>query len=491
MFVPYVTPDKLVWSCHLRSPLMFSQRRRVEMTKQRSLIFCAFTFLLTCACFNSVEGAYEDNYHITYPERIDGSRERRDLSTSEKGGHMDEASYQLNAFDKDWTLDIKRNKELIPASFTVRTFANDGSEVIEQGASDHCHYQGNIRGLKDSSVVLNTCSGLRGIIDDGKNAFYITPKTGKKNKGAHRVFKAKEEDFNDICDTAADFPSKVYARTSSGLPDKVSDTEKVYKPYLKTKTTRYNELVLVVDNEMYKNLNKNKKDIKDRLITMANAVDAIYQRINIRIVLKAVEIWTNGDPFKKQVEPGDDLKLFRGYRENTLLKKISHDNAHLMRGSRWPGYKAVGIASVFGMCKTTRSAGLVRWKEETVGSEVVGPYIGLAHEMGHNFGFPHDDKTKCTCLTPSRGCIMMGGGKGTLPGFSDCNMETLGNKKLDDSCLYNVPTYKSENGYCGNGIREEGEECDCGTKKMCRKKDPCCEPYNCVNKKGCRDQPTV
>ena len=32
---------------------------------------------------------------------------------------------------------------------------------LSQGVSDHCHYQGSIRGLKDSTVVLNTCSGLR------------------------------------------------------------------------------------------------------------------------------------------------------------------------------------------------------------------------------------------------------------------------------------------------------------------------------------------
>ena len=32
---------------------------------------------------------------------------------------------------------------------------------ISQGVADHCHYQGSIRGLKDSYVVLNTCSGLR------------------------------------------------------------------------------------------------------------------------------------------------------------------------------------------------------------------------------------------------------------------------------------------------------------------------------------------
>ena len=30
-----------------------------------------------------------------------------------------------------------------------------------QGVSDHCHYQGSIRGLKNSNVVLSTCSGLR------------------------------------------------------------------------------------------------------------------------------------------------------------------------------------------------------------------------------------------------------------------------------------------------------------------------------------------
>ena len=32
---------------------------------------------------------------------------------------------------------------------------------LSQGNYDHCHYQGTIRGLNDSRVVLNTCSGLR------------------------------------------------------------------------------------------------------------------------------------------------------------------------------------------------------------------------------------------------------------------------------------------------------------------------------------------
>ena len=43
-----------------------------------------FSSLLTRTYILFTEGTYEDHYHITYPERVDGSRDRRDLSTSYK-----------------------------------------------------------------------------------------------------------------------------------------------------------------------------------------------------------------------------------------------------------------------------------------------------------------------------------------------------------------------------------------------------------------------
>ena len=51
-----------------------------------SQFFCKIPLLLLCFNFvnNEItEGRY-DGYHITYPERIDGRRARRDLTTSEE-----------------------------------------------------------------------------------------------------------------------------------------------------------------------------------------------------------------------------------------------------------------------------------------------------------------------------------------------------------------------------------------------------------------------
>lgn len=34
-------------------------------------------------------------------------------------------------------------------------------DVVQAVSDDDCHYQGTIRNVEDSSVVLNTCEGLR------------------------------------------------------------------------------------------------------------------------------------------------------------------------------------------------------------------------------------------------------------------------------------------------------------------------------------------
>ena len=74
----------------------------------------------------------------------------------------------------------------------------------------------------------------------------------------------------------------------------------------------------------------NKDVIEVPVISFYFSPVKIYQRINIRVVTIALEIWTNGDPYERKSLGGPDLGLFNTYRKE-LKKKIPHDNAQLLR----------------------------------------------------------------------------------------------------------------------------------------------------------------
>ncbi|KAK3716434.1 hypothetical protein QZH41_016845, partial [Actinostola sp. cb2023] len=321
------------------------------------------------------------------------------------------------------------------------------------------------------------CTTCRGIIDDGKETYNIEPNDDYQETGAHKIYSTKDEpqfDSHENCGTL----TEEHSLDSTPKESKITQTikrlrrsivvnmEEVYRPFLTTDETRYNEVLFVVDNGVYQRYNNNSKTVINKVAILCNAVDAVYQRINVRIVMAAIEIWTNGDRMVRQATGGAELGTFGKYRKAELIGKIPHDNTQFLSHHGWG--RVAGMAWVGTMCGSL-SAAVNTWSF----GGIIGPLVVVAHEMGHNFGYNHNTD-KCKCLTP-KGCFM-GGHKTRVPGFSDCNLNSM--KRINDRCLYNVPT-KALNARCGNGIREGDEECDCGTPEMCKAKDPCCIPHSC------------
>ncbi|GME49137.1 Peptidase M12B ADAM/reprolysin [Neofusicoccum parvum] len=177
----------------------------------------------------------------------------------------------------------------------------------------------------------------------------------------------------------------------------------------------------------------------------------------------------------------DRLNLFsqwRGSRQDT--------NSHWTLLTTCATGQAVGLAWLGQACVQGSMSENSTSGSETVSSANVVARTNtewqvVAHETGHTFGAVHDC-TSQTC-SDSNTFIMNPSTARGITKFSACSIgnicSAMGRNSVKSDCLTNnrgVTTISGQQ--CGNGIVEDGEDCDCGGADGCGD-NPCCEPTTC------------
>lgn len=159
----------------------------------------------------------------------------------------------------------------------------------------------------------------------------------------------------------------------------------------------------------------------------------------------------------------------------------------------------IGVAWLGTLCQanaTNQTDSTVAGTNVIAASSSAGSYWRtIAHELGHNYGANHDcDASTCGTSTaccplsatacPTAGNYLMNPSASlSASGFSPCTIgqvcTNIGQKTISSSCLTTNQNVKLEGAAtCGNGIVEEGEECDCGGTAGCGN-NTCCNPTTC------------
>ncbi|MGI9204368.1 MAG: M12 family metallo-peptidase [Woeseiaceae bacterium] len=159
------------------------------------------------------------------------------------------------------------------------------------------------------------------------------------------------------------------------------------------------------------------------MLTRMNNVDGIFSmQVGVQLNVNRIDVFaTSNDPFTDETNPSDLLDELSAYR---LARSAQRGNglSHLFTGRDLDG-STVGIAygGRYGaaICHDRYGAGLTQATHGATFDSLIA-----AHEIGHNFGAPHDGTTDSACEAESQDFLMAPNLNGNDI-FSACSIDQI------------------------------------------------------------------
>lgn len=353
-----------------------------------------------------------DGISLTHYEPLEALTisEAAALSSTEPGGHQKTrsaasagiATMRFDALGRRFELELTPNSRLL--SDTAR-------EDLPAGIAA---YRGNIAGVAGSwARIVLTDGRPAGLIWDGAELYAIeSPGDSIVASGAPVIYRLSDVVIAPgtmSCGAGSLHGSggKAYAALIDELSVRVARAEGAVSQI---------DIGAVADFEFTSSKGSN---AESAIVNRLNNVDGIFsEQLGIQINVPLIETFGDtDDPFSDTGDAGALLDELAGYRQDTAGQR-SLGLTHLYTGRDLDG-NTVGIAFVGTLCHSFFGAGLSEGNRSTTFDSLIA-----AHEIGHNFGAPHDGVSGPCESTPST-FIMATSLSPSNTTFSQCSIDQM------------------------------------------------------------------
>jgi Metallo-peptidase family M12B Reprolysin-like/Domain of unknown function DUF11 len=390
-------------------------------SRRPSLFGVASLVLLACAAIEPLH-AQKPDFAILYHERARGLDFLESRLRPQAPGGMQSAPPTLSfvAFQRRFEIDLRPNPRLT-AMLDARTRAKVGPVDI---------YEGELRNAPGSWARLTRYrSQWSGVVFDGVELYAIEPYAGaapylvlpdEASNDAPVIYR-----WNDAVGPVVDEIGPIATSSDRMQPLQVTT---VPTPALPPPGEQI-DIGLVGDSALVWQIPGGAPEAA--MLSMANVIDGIFvTQVGVHLNVTQIESFdTTTDPFVA-TDPPTLLSELAAHKDATPALR-DEGLVHLFTGRQFPGSTIVGIANLGAICDANRAVGLSRV------SEIGSASLIAAHEIGHNFGAPHDGEAGA-CASAGDGYLMSPNLNGSHE-FSACSIQQMLPTIASASCLYAIP----------------------------------------------------